>query len=138
MYFYKIGYHTYEESHYTEYYSENKYTEEELEAVFLSAIKDCLKDNKDSFSLVSYEEPMYDNEYRDSADKYKLMCIEDAFYLRGLDDYLDKKGIHRIGYTAKCTSYFGWSSIIGDNIFKKEKDAPNQRLSETIIEVFTK
>jgi hypothetical protein len=137
MYFYKIGYHTYEDSSYTEYYSDKKYTKEELEIVFLTAIKDCLEDNKDSFSLVNYEEYMNDDDYPEITDKYRLMCIEDVFYLRGLDDYLDKKGIHRISYTTKCTEYFGWSSIIEDR-FKEEKDTANERLSKTIIEVFNK
>ncbi len=136
MYFYKIGYGTYEESLYREYYSDTELTKEELETIFLKSVKEYLIDNKENLNLLDYESFM-DGEYdsEDGYDRYRLLNIEDIFYLKGLNTYLDKNGLHELEYTTKRLSYFGWCSLKGDS-FENEKDDAEKKLISVVNEVF--
>lgn len=138
MYFYKIGYHTHEESYYQEYSSKNKHTQKELEKIFLDCVKEYLDDNKDKFYLVDDNRELENEDYYDS-DKYKnkhgMRTIDSIFYLDGLDTYLEKKGLYKLEYTTNALSYFGWGPLKGTS-FDLEKKGINKRLIDVVSEVF--
>lgn len=113
MHIYSIGYGTYEESEYEQFYHQKKYTKSQLSKLVHKAVTKVLEDMmKDKPSYVHEDGPTFQ-------DIFHKVC-----------EKLESMGFERVKFDAewKC---FGWSSLCIDN-WKGQDDSENIAMRKAI------
>ena len=108
VYSYKIGYHSYEESSYTDLLHEKKFTEKELLAMLAVCFAQVGKD-KDTI------QDLYDER-----ESIELLCKEFGF--------------KRIEYQ-ETVSLFGWTRLLDKNDWKECRDKEEDYLADKVTEI---
>jgi hypothetical protein len=113
MYFYKIGYHSYEESAFAELTHENKYTDEEIHNIVSNAVIRVLQE------IVAK----------------KKKCIFNSSY-EGLhdlitEDLIEMDGFKKVKYQS-IWSCFGWASVTNEEDWEGQRGDNLKRLSSEI------
>lgn len=104
MYFYNIGYNSYEECPDVTLCHEKEFTREDLENMVIEAIKEIIPQRKFDYDFKeNYGDLLFSS--------YEGKCV--------LDVLCDGFGFSRIKYTAQFSA-FGWASIFDDDDWESD------------------
>lgn len=132
MYFYTVGYGSYEDSGNISLVHRKEYTEEEFE----NMVKECAK--------IVTEQYLYKEKEKRIKDKERLQFtleFNDPLKVDFSDIYEKVADLLCIKYTFKKLKYtqrysvFGWANLVGENNWEEESDEKLNKLKEYLSDI---
>lgn len=142
MYFYRIGFYSYEESNYLVVFSEKKYTKEEFNKLVIDIAAPIVLEQQKK-NVLQVEEDIA--EFKKENLKYDAESMRenaksvtwDSVYREVAEVLCLKYGFNMLEYQAEF-SLFSWSNIIGSKIIFEREQTPEFKALKIAVERLNK
>lgn len=124
MYLYSIGYGSYEESHYVQYWHERKLSEQELSDLVVDCMVETIEHYAGRFEENGYNEDMFHSS--EEGPSFQEILESEVF-----EQSLQYRGFKTVEFEAKF-NIFGWPSAMDDTSWRSDTEEETKGMQRQI------